>query len=375
MSPIPIPKIAMNLEKDTPSKVEPAALKEELADIGLTCAHTEIDRLQKYIQDTTNKFPLGDVQGYGMFEYNPPAVEEWFEKGFTSKSIFQIAESLADVHNNWKPKDTSPYMPELSTVGYPEHFDYLLNNYKGFSGVKSSNKYEGENSTADAIRQQFTQLALNISSTLVDELDKEQLEAMFIKIIAPQTVPSEDYDSGIKNRNIYLVLGYNGKTCDGIGILNVEYRLQIKNYKEKKDTATQSSTLDVVVRTSLYNDTKTLENEVLAVQTHFKNKLFFGNKIPYAAEVEIYDALPGECKDTFIHSLPLEQTSDDKISVMVLYAPDLNDIGCVDNTGSDASTTYIPRQLLQVFHLHWEKKFPPALSFLPELCLQRQNLT
>ena len=129
---IPIPKIPIRLKADTPSKVTPEELKAELNSIGLYCSETRVENLRRYIDET--------VQGFGMFEYDRPKQEELLEKGYTSRDIWEIAVPLNDIHNNWQPCDVAPYMAQLSDVGYPEHFDYLMKHYMGFSGVKSGDR-------------------------------------------------------------------------------------------------------------------------------------------------------------------------------------------------------------------------------------------
>lgn len=338
--PIPVFKIPIDLIKDTPSKVTPEELKKELNDIGLRCGETRVEKLEQYIKETLDQFPDGKVQGFGIYEYQPPSAEEFFEKGFTTKPISDLAVSIDDLHSNWKPDDVVPYMTRLAVIGVPEHFDCLKEKYTGFAGCKQSQTYDENDTTVNAVKSQFTRIATSISSTLIDELDKNQMEAVFSKIIAPVDPGNANYDSGLQNRNIYLVKGYTERECEAIGIINVEYQLKIDDYKDKK-TLHKSYHLDVTVRTSLYNDLNPLYAEVEFIKSIFKNAMFFSKfSIPLNVDVKIYDTLPPACEDTFIHSLPLEQTQNDIISTMVVYAPDLENIGCIDNTGSDGQAQY-----------------------------------
>lgn len=338
--PIPVSKIPIDLTKDVPSKVTPEELKNELNDIGLRCGETRIENLEQYIKETLDKFPEGKVQGFGIYEYQPPSVEEFFEKGFTTKSFLEIAAPIEGLHSNWKPYGIVPYMTKLAIIGAPEHFECLMDKYSGFAGRKQSQTYNEKDTTANAVKSQFTRIATAISSTLVDDLDKEQMEALFSKIIAPVDPGDNNYDSGLQNRNIYLVKGYAEHECEAIGIMNVEFQLKIDAYKEKNATH-KSCYLDITVRTSLYTDLDVLNAEVKFIKSIFKNAMFFSkNRIPLHVDVKIYEALPPACEDTFIHSLPLEQTQNDIISTMVVYAPDFENIGCIDNTGSEGQAQY-----------------------------------
>lgn len=340
MNPIPVPRVQVYLTEDSPSKITPEELQKELSGIGLSCKLARIENLKCYIKDTLQMFPDGTVQGYKICRYNPVEISEFIQNGCTRKLLSEVITD-EDIHANWKPTDTCPYMAQLAAVGFPEHFDYLKNNYKTFAGVKSSNTYKKNDTTVDAIKTQFVEIATNISSILINDMDKSLLEASLTKIIAPIDPGESDYDSGIQNRSIFLVNGYDPSTstCESIGVLNVEYHLFIKNYKEKK-SAHQTYHLDVTVRTSLYNDITQLMNEVMFIQAHLKGKMFFKGNIPFSTDIEIFESLPPANNNTFIKSLPLEQTENDIISVMVCYCPDLNNVGIIDNTGSDGSATY-----------------------------------
>ena len=361
MSPIPIKRIPIELEKDFPSKVTPEELKKELNAIGLTCGETKVENLKRYIDETVNRFPHGQVQGFGIFDYASPSLDNRLDKDYSLNSISEVIDNLDNIHSNWKPSDKTPYRSELATVGFPEHFDYLLNHYIGFAGTKSSEHYKKKDTTVDAIKSLFTEIAINISSTLVTDLDRSQLEALFNKIIAPVDPGAQDYDSGVVQRNVFLVEDYNDNFCAAIGVLNVEYHLTIKNYKEKK-TAHKDYDLDVTIRTSLYTEITDLISEDLYIKTHFKRNLFLSRYIPCTPEVKIYDELPTACSDTFVHSLPLEQTQNEIISVMVLYAPNLENIGCIDNTDSDGSAQY-SKTITSGFTFTFGQKLAAGLTY------------
>ncbi|HEX5308212.1 MAG TPA: hypothetical protein VFW38_03940 [Solirubrobacteraceae bacterium] len=55
--------------------------------------------------------------------------------------------------------------------------------------------------------------------------------------------------------------------------------------------------------------------------------------------VQIFDKLPPADADTFSKALPLLATTNYE-QAMVLYAPDLENIGSIDNTTSQATTSY-----------------------------------
>lgn len=60
---------------------------------------------------------------------------------------------------------------------------------------------------------------------------------------------------------------------------------------------------------------------------------------PKPVHVQIFETLPPANADTFSKALPTAATAD-HLQAIVLYAPDLQAIGSIDNTTSEATTTY-----------------------------------
>lgn len=60
---------------------------------------------------------------------------------------------------------------------------------------------------------------------------------------------------------------------------------------------------------------------------------------PPTAGLTIFQELPGASKDVFDQSVLFYQDSQVG-KALTLYAPDLQNVGCIDNTGSSATTTY-----------------------------------
>lgn len=233
------------------------------------------------------------------------------------------------------------YSDKLYSIAFPEHFDWLLST-GFFSGQKSSNTYKGYG-TLEALKVQFVQIAANISATLVDGIDKELMEACFRKIIEPVT-NVDDYDK-TGNRSILLIHNYDEKTreCDGLGVLNVEYKIYIQNYKDKKGSIYKHDyNLDIAVRTVLYSDPNVIVSDYERVRSQFKDKMFFDNAlaIHVPAKIDVLKELPEPCTAAFVQGIPQTQESNDYMDVIVLYEADLRFLCSLDNSASDASTTY-----------------------------------
>ncbi|MEU5442869.1 lectin [Streptomyces griseofuscus] len=119
--------------------------------------------------------------------------------------------------------------------------------------------YTLEGTSADAIKKKYRQLGTNISAAIVEGISKEGIEATLTNQISPlqeESFKSNDYDTrkdGV-DREILVCLVRNPsrKTNQGVGILSVTWRLQIKNYKSKKSATRHDASLDFTMRSILY---------------------------------------------------------------------------------------------------------------------------
>ncbi|MBR6994933.1 MAG: hypothetical protein IKH96_02815 [Ruminococcus sp.] len=145
---IPIPKIKLEypLATDDPTLITAEALQKELYDIGLNCGYTRIDRLETYIKETIATLPDGTLEGYKIFNTNAGEINDYLKSGGLRKSFSDVVTDTS-IHANWQPQDICPYKTELAVIAFPEHFDYLRNNYINFaSSIKDINIYEGDES-------------------------------------------------------------------------------------------------------------------------------------------------------------------------------------------------------------------------------------
>jgi hypothetical protein len=187
----------------------------------------------------------------------------------------------------------------------------------------------------------FVNVATTASATLIKGLDKDAIEAVLANAIAPLAQDTTDYDKS-DSRVIFLVDNYNPNTseADAIGVLTIEWHLVIKDYKVKKQAPTHDTTITIKSRSVLYSDLDAMNADIAAAKSALKSQAFSMFAIPVKKPtVKIFDARPPAVKDTFDQSLPKKSTTNE-IQVIVLYAPDLQIIGSIDNTGSSTSTTY-----------------------------------
>lgn len=337
---IPVPGIPIDLLKDIPSKVDPKELRKELHDIGLTCEKTDTKVLAETIANIVSSFEQGHVQGFGFSTFHALNARQYAAIDTSRLEMDALAEPLP-ISANWKPRDTVPYGDKLYAIAFPEHFDFLAST-GFFGGRKSQNSYTGFG-TLEALKDQFKLIATNMSATLVSGIDKELMEATFKKIIDPVSGAS-NYDK-TDNRSILLIENYKEKTreCDGLGVLNVEYHIFIRDYKNKKNRVEkQDYNLDITVRTVLYDSVSEIEADYRRILSHFKDKMFFRDAlaIPVPTPIDVFPELPEACSKSFLQGIPQTQQSKDYIDVIILYKADLRLVCSLDNSLTGAATTY-----------------------------------
>lgn len=249
-------RIPISLKESTPSTLTAKDLQKQLHLIGLHCEQTSVENLQHHMEDVLDNLSDSSIQGFGIQE------SEGTSGGMTMSAVRSLPVSC--IQNNWKPSDVDPCQLKLNTIGMAANFDYLLKHYPGFSGKKTTKRHEKTGDTIDAFKQFFIEIAESICETLIHDLDRRQMEAIFATIIQPIEPGSDDYDSGIQNRIIFLIDDYDSstRTCNGIGVLNLEFRIIIHNYKDKEKKDKKNYLIDITVRTSLYRCIDELDAEI-----------------------------------------------------------------------------------------------------------------
>lgn len=333
---IPRVRIPVSLTKATPTALTVDALKSQLTDIGLTCPDSAKDKLAAYIAEVERDMPVGSVETYQLLK--PAAVGEQALEGFQESYV----ESST---GNWEPDSTGfGYSTVLEYIQYPTHFDWLVANRPGFTGITNSPpQYSGKYASVDAVKQMFATVATDASATLVKGLDKASMESVLSNAISPlNDTNAKNYAPGPQTRVIFLVENYNPSTqeADAIGVLTIWWDMTITDYKEKKKDPLHQTTLLIKCRSVLYSSLDAMNADYLAVEAAFKSTAFAVEGIPRPpAQVTIFTARPPADRDTFVKSLPKIAT-EDLLQVIVLFAPDLQLVGSVDNTASKSATTY-----------------------------------
>ena len=346
--PIPKRKVHISLAKDTPSQVTPEDLKKDLQRIGLTCKDTSLEKLKKFKQDVLQSWTPGKSAAYGIYTKSkqPPsgAPAADYLKLEQQDLLGMFGYSNSEISGEWTPSDTAQgYINELYCIQYEPHFNKLLAEKPDFfTGVSKSTRETSKESTVEQIKRFFTKIGTELSSMLVDGLNLPTLEALLKNAIGVnESSFVEDYaETG--SRVVYLVQNYDPLTqeCDAIGVLTMDWALTIRNYQEKKSELKHDTILDMNARAVLYTSIEHLMSDYAYVKASLKQNLFLDAIPPRPDKLKVYDALPPACKDTFLHGLPVVCDSPEYVDTIVLYAPNVVSLYTMDNTSSDASSTY-----------------------------------
>ena len=112
-----------------------------------------------------------------------------------------------------------------------------------------------------------------------------------------------------------------------------------KGLQTKKENPKHDTTLTIKARSVLYSSLEDMNADYLAAESHFKHNSFLLSSIPIRNKVEIFTAIPPATRDTFNKSLPKSATTN-QLEAIILFSPNLQNVGTIDNTNSDTTTTY-----------------------------------
>ncbi len=339
--PIPRKKINVDLTKSTPTELTVEVLQKQLNNLGLSCAHTDPARLAKYKEEIEKQFYDGLNQSFGILKPIASTDGSPYYKSMYGNPDAPLIGLEGSSVPDWQPSGNAlGYATKLSTIVFPRNFQFLIDNKTGFGGNRSGDRTETHKyDTVEAIKQLFIQVGIESSASLVKGLDKTTLNSVLANAIAPINEGNvKDYDV-TDSRVIYLVDNYNPITqeAEAIGVLGIDWHLRIVDYLEKKKNPQHDTTLTVSTRSVLYDSVAALEADYQFVTSH-KGKEIFGIP-PIKKKLKIFDQLPPANQDSFDQGLPLI-AKDDFVDVLILYAPDLESVGSMDNTDSDIVSTY-----------------------------------
>ncbi|MEM5563793.1 hypothetical protein WNY78_01690 [Psychroserpens sp. AS72] len=339
---IPKNKVKIGLKKDTPTPLSIPVLQKQLNNLGLDCAYTTPKRLEVFQREVTAQFPDGINQSFGIHQPKQSSDMTPYYRSMYDRVPAPYLGLTESSKGDWKPEASAlGYSTQLSTVVFPRNFEYLTLNRAGFAGNRSEEKTnENKYETVDAIKDMFIQLGIEASASLVKGLDKSSLNSILSNAIAPINEKNvKDYYNA-DSRVVFLVENYNPLTeeADAIGVLGIDWELKINDYLEKKKSPKHDTKMTISTRSILYDSIAALEADIVFLKANFGEDLF--GKIPSKKkEVKIFDKLPPSNDDTFKYGLPLI-AKDDYVDVLIMYAPNLQSVGSIDNTLSSMETSF-----------------------------------
>lgn len=350
---IHIDKVKIQLESCDPTKLNPEDLTKQLNDIGLHCSETRGKKLEQNIKDVTEAIGIGQLTTFGVYMDSG----ELKVQSIPNNTIIKLRKNNINALNKmleerypkeaeglWKEGSLGQFTAKLQVLQHKDNYNYLKGKAQDFPYAEVPLQTKKSTvSTVDAIKSMFTEAALACTAATVQGIDQPTLEAVFSNAMNAinESVFEEDYDAS-NNRVISLLLNYDPTTseCDGVGIVTCEWRLQIRNYKEKKSEIEHETNLDIESRSVLYTDIETLDKHYgMALGRNGALNCLLGSSITIVNEAEVFDILPPATMDTFLKSVPCESNTE-HADVMVFYSADVQKVGFLDNTGSEASATY-----------------------------------
>ncbi len=348
---IHIDRIPIALNECLATKLEAEELTKQLNDLGLYCSETYGEKLKRNIEEVMAKIGLGNLTTFGVYKDGGKiCMEQLPDNALASISSIDALDMVLNerfqktADGPWEEGAVGKFKAELLVIQEIDNYNYLKEHARDFPYAEEPKKeIKGQASTVEAIKEMFTKAAATCTAATVQGIDRVTLNATFSNALVGlnESAFEKDYDV-TNNRVVTLLYNYDPEKgeCDGVGIVTCDWRLRIRNYKEKKQEPRHETILSISARSVLYEDIRTLDAHYAMVMTRTKGaSCLLDHSIPIVSEVKVYDFRPAADRDTFIHSLPCI-TDTEYAEVIVFYSADLQKVGFIDNTLSETETTY-----------------------------------
>ena len=293
----PAAPISLDLAQATPSVLDADALCEQIKNLGLDCAQITPENLAQYISEVESQLADGAIQSFmitapagtvaantlpaGLNAVEEPSLHLMSAAPAAEPPVGSLAAAMpanqAVATGNWTENDAAQgWAPNLAVIQYSDHFTWLMTQAAsiGFPGiVDNPPAYTGNYQNAQAIQTLFVNVGVTSSATVVKGIDTDTMKAVFTNAIQPLADANlTNYDQS-GSRSIMLVENYNQttRTCDAIGVVSVDWRLQISDWKRKTKEGgeTHPTVLTIGARSALYSDVSLLCQHYAAVLTQF----------------------------------------------------------------------------------------------------------
>ncbi len=301
------------------------ALKKNM---GLGCPKTLPGQLEKYCQQVENELERGPVT---MRAANGGG-----------KANIILARQVDS-----GPEDSAPNLPWRQTgrksAYYTNQLSVILSSFffnkmkekDGFCGKADHFVEEVKATTEDAIKNMFIRVLDKVAQSAPAGVEIQDMKSLAGWLIPkPEGGYREDTDFNGK-QHVFLELAQTRQEgsewlVEGIGAIEMEYTLSIKNHKDKKKE-THNSELDMTFRCVFYTEPEQLDHDweevkkitsepeagVRGVFPMEKESMVFGDYLPINL-------------DTFVQGAPTPITKNE-LGVLILYAPEAKEVLKLDN--------------------------------------------
>ncbi len=349
---IHIDKLKVNLVQCEPTRIKPDEISRQLHNMGLYCEETRGERLKKNIEDVQNRIKYGTCDVFGVFRQKaansimiPPEIISQLEY-CNGKAISLLTNAGYEKIANgvWEPGHTGCLQAKLLTVIHEANYSYLKENEKDFPWAEASTNRDMEVSTLEAIKALIIDAAEVCSATIVKGITRSAVETIFSRITTDikEGVLEKDYYSAPDPQVVEIVENYNPSTgdCDAVGAIWFKWKIDIKNYREKKKETQHKVSFYIEARSVLYSSAELLKKHYEKVCNRSRlSQMLTSNTIHVGNSVTVFDSKPEPSAEVFAKSLPSTVTYD-YVDAIVFYQADVQKLGFFDNTESSAVASY-----------------------------------
>lgn len=340
---IPRKKIKISCTASTPAQLTPELLSEELHNIGLTCEYTDPKVVAKLINQVEKRLPNGENEAFGIYvaSGNDVNLSSHFMSEFqpTLERPFLGADKSVDA--TWKPsQDALGYMGQLSSVLAQANFTKLKEHFTDFVYYEKPKESTTKNeTTVAAITDFFADTLATASNSMIDGIDVEDMKAVCTQLLQPMLKEDDTYTIS-STFVIFLLKNYHDDNADSIGGVALDWSLEITNYKNKKESKHETK-LTLAARSTTYDDVAILDKHTKFLSNSICSLVSEMYEIPPKTHtVEIFKDLPTPSYDTFYKGIPQLNTGGATVDALILYTANLDEMGIIDNSTSDASCSY-----------------------------------
>lgn len=246
-------RFKINLTKnERSSKYETTKLKEHLGYMGLNCASTSLENLEKMKKKVLQDYNNNGYQLFGVFRLDNK-----------TQTVMQL-----DTQGTWKLDDNPEGMiRELITVSSVKGFEYLKGNVMEFTGKRSNGKRTNNKADEATVTNTFETITKSMTSLITSSVQDVDLDAMISVLLGKNEFSSSKEYKRTVGTYYGLVNDYADGLAKSVAILNFSVVIHINDMNEKKSTKYEL-TFEHDARFVPYGKLEYLDEEYNNVKAH-----------------------------------------------------------------------------------------------------------